>query len=173
MKPKENPLELLEKLVKKKSKEKREHECLKDPERSLTDKDDWFIYVPSCFNDCLDIAKTTRSHGKKPEKNEIKKVWTQGSRFSFHRGSILYDTPKAYEKWGDAIKSINYCISILNGTSAEPAARENERICGNVEFSVLSPCRQTKKLTELGTFSLTQDEFIRFLIEGNPEIIVK
>ena len=171
MKPKEDSLKLLEKLVKKKSKEKRESECLKDPERSLTDKDNWFIYVPSCFNDCLDIAKTDRSSGEKTEKNAARKVWTQGSRFSFHRGCILYDTPKAYGKWNDAIKSINYCISILNGTSAEPAISENERIRGNVEFLVFSPFRRTKKLKKLGTFSLTQDEFIRFLIKGNPEII--
>ncbi len=179
MKSVEDSLELLKKLINQNyingkkvypSKQKRDTKCLKNPERVLTDKDNWFIYVPACFNACLDIEKTERTDQKTKKK---KKVWTQGSRFSFHRGCTLYDTSKAYGKWGNVIKSINYCISILNGTSAEPAAGKNERIHGNVEFSVFSPCRRTKKLKKLGTFSLTQDEFLHFLIKGNSEIIAK
>lgn len=182
MKSTEDSLKLLEKLINQKlinkkkvypSKQKRYTDCLKNPQRNLIDKDDWFIYVPSCFNDCLDISKTDRRSGKMSDKNVIKKVWTQGSRFSFHRGCVLYDTPKAYQKWSDAIKSVGYCISILNGTSAEPAISEKERIHGNVEFSVFSLCKRTKELKEVGIFSLSQDKFIRFLIKGNPEIIVK
>lgn len=193
MKSKEDALKLLKKLVTQKflekegrypTKEKRHTEFLKDPERTLIDNDEWFIYVPPCFNDCLDIAKTDRrvktgrkirdkKTGRMRDETEIRKVWTQGSRFTFHRGCTLYDTPKAYHRWRDAINEIKFCVSIHNGTSAEPAMNEEKRITGTVEFSILKPSTQTMSLKEIGTFTLTQDEFISFLISGNPEIISK
>jgi hypothetical protein len=166
------------------AKEQRNTECLKDPERTLDYQDEWFIYVPSCFNDCLDIAKTDRVvktvcsipdqkiQGKKTKK-KTEKVWTQGSRFAFHHGCTLYDTPKAYGKWGDAINEIKYCISIQSGASAEPAMNEKERNPGIVKFSTLSLSAQTTNLEKRGIFTLTQDKFIDFLISGNPQIIPK
>jgi len=193
MKSKNESLKLLQKLITQKflggkgrypAKEKRHTEFLKNPERILIDNDEWFIYVPSCFNDCLDIAKTDRrvktgreikdeKTGIMKDKKEIKKVWTQGSRFAFHRGCTLYDTPKAYHRWCDAINEIKYCVSIHSGTGAEPAMNKKERITGAVEFSILTPSTQTMSLKEIGTFTLTQDKFISFLINGNPEIISK
>ena len=166
MKSRNDSLKLLQKLIRQKSREKRDTDHLKNPERSHEDRDEWFIYVPSCFNDCLDIAKTDRVVKKKRVK-----VWTQGSRCAFHRGCTLYDTPKAYHRWGDAIDEIKYCVSIHGGTSAEPAVNEEERIHGKVEFAVLSPSTRTTSLEEIGAFTLTQDEFISFLINGNPQII--
>ena len=166
------------------SKEKRHTECLKNPERIHKDKDEWFVYVPSCFNDCLDIAKTDRvvktdrlvldekTQKMKPEK-KTEKVWTQGSRFAFHHGCTLYDTSKAYHRWGDAINEIKYCVSIQSEKNAKPAMDKDERDSGKVVFSILSPCSQTMSLKEIGEFKLTQDEFVRFLINGNPEIISK
>ena len=193
MKSKNDSLKLLKKLTTQKflekerrypSKEKRHTECLKNPERIHKNKDEWFIYVPSCFNDCLDIAKTARvvktgrlvqdeKTQKKKQEKKTEKVWTQGSRFAFHRGCTLYDTPKAYHRWGDAITEIKYCVSIHSGKSAEPAMNEKERFPGLVEFSILSPCSQAMNLKEIGEFTLTQDEFISFLIKGNSEIISK
>jgi hypothetical protein len=166
------------------SKETRLTELLKKPDRDQSDKDNWFIYVPSFFNDCLDITKTPRvvetissskdeTTQKVKKVKKVEKVWTQGSRFAFHRGCILYDTPKAYQKWGNAVEKINYCISIYSGTIAVPAMNEKERFPGVVEFSILSPRPLTMKLEEIGEFTLTQDEFVGFLINGNPEIIPK
>lgn len=193
MKSKGESLKLIQKLITQKflekearytAKEKRYTEFLKNPERTLTDNDDWYIYVPSCFNDCLDISKTDRviktdqfvldqkTQEMRPKK-KTKKVWTQGSRFAFHRGCTLYDTPKAYHRWADAINEIKYCVSIHRGTSAEPAMNEKERIRGIVEFSILSPSTRTRSLKEIGAFTLTQDKFISFLIKGIPEIISK
>jgi len=173
MKSRNDSLSLLQKLIRQKSREKRYTECLKDPERAHEDKDEWFMYVPSCFNDCLDIAKTDRvvKTDDSGPKKKTKKVWTQGSRFSFHRGCTLYDTPKAYHRWGDAINEIRYCVSIYRGENAEPAARDNDRKSGTVEFTVLSPSKRAASFEEIGTFKLTQDEFIGFLIDGNPQII--
>jgi len=183
MKTKETSLKLLKKIITQKklekedrypSNEKRHTELLKEPDRIQSDKDDWFIYVPSCFNDCLDIAKTSRViKDETTQEKKIEKIWTQGSRFDFHRGCILYDTSKAYQKWGNAVEKIKYCISIYSGTSAVPAMNEKERFSGVVEFSILSPRLLTTKLEEIGEFTLTQDEFVSFLINGNPEIIPK
>ena len=149
-----------------KARDKREGNCLKNPERSNEDKDEWFIYVPSCFNDCLDIAKTDRV-----VKKEKRKEWTQGSRFAFLRGCTLYDTPRAYHRWGDVIKEIKYCICIEDGESVKLATKEDERKPGKVKFAVLTPSSRTAILEGIGTFELTQDEFVKFLIEGNPQII--
>ena len=194
MNSKDDTLKLLQKLITQKFlvKERRypKHEkryaeyFLKNPERNDKDKDEWFIYVPSCFNDCLDIAKTDRRvrtgckvkdkrTGKIKDEKKTKKVWTQGSRFTFHRGCTLYDTPKAYNRWGDAINELKYCISIHSGKSAKPAMDTEKRYDGEVKFSIHSPCSQTMRLEEIGTHTLTQDEFISFLINGDPKIISK
>jgi hypothetical protein len=190
MKTRESSLKLLEKLITQEklknenrypSKEKRKTDLLKEPDRAQTNKDEWFIYVPSCFNDCLDIAKTNRvkktttSSEEETEKEEKKivKVWTQGSRFAFHRGCILYDTPKAYQKWENATYEIKYCISIYSAKDAVPAMNEQERFPGVVDFSILSPKPLTTKLEEIGEFTLTQDEFVSFLINGNQKILPK
>lgn len=180
MKSRKDSLELLRGLIDQKSRQHRRTKCLKNPERIYEDKDEWFIYVPSCFNDCLDIAKTDRvektgqnifdekTQKMKPEK-KTKKVWTQGSRFAFHRGCTLYNTPKAYRRWDYALKEIRYCISIHYGESVKMIKKKREP--GNVKFAVLTPSPRTLSLEEIGTFELTQDDFVRFLIDGNPRII--
>ena len=87
------------------TKNNRSTKLLKNP-NSKTQKG-WFIYVPPCFNDALDIKKTERVG------RENKLVWTQGSSFFFKRGDTLYDTPEAYRIWSEALKSINYCFPEL------------------------------------------------------------
>lgn len=182
MKSKDETIELLNKLITQKLskktgeyiREKRFTQLLKKPERTFIDDDKWFIYVPSCFNDCLDIAKTDRVEtDQETNEKQVKKIWTQGSRFDFHRGCILYDTPKGYQKWPYAINEIKYCISIHSGEIAKPAMVKEERKPGKVIFSIFSPYPMSKNLETIGEFTLTQDEFIKFLIIGNSEIIPK
>jgi hypothetical protein len=158
--------ELLEKRNIYRIKEKRYTELLKNPERSQDEIDNWYFYVPSFFNDCLDIAKTTRVINHKD-----RKIWTQGSRFNFHRGCVIYDTSKAYDKWDKAFNEIKHCITIISARQAKPAINHNERDSGEVVFLLLSPSTKTMTLNEIGTYKLTQDEFIGFLINGNFEIL--
>ncbi len=181
MKSKEETIKFLQKLITQKKsektdsypiKEKRYTELLKYPEKSLLGSDEWFVYVPQCFNDCLDIAKTDRVIiDKQTKEKQTKKIWTQGSRFSFHRGCILYDTPEAYLNWAKAINEIKYCISIHCGEDAKPAMGKEERKSGRVEFSILVKGFMTNKLESKGEFTLSQDEFVKFLIIGNHEIL--
>lgn len=164
------------------SRDNRQLKLLKSPEETNHEKNEWFIYVPTYFNECLDISKTDRvvktgrqivdeKTGKTKDEKKTIKEWTQGSRFSFHRGCTLYDTPKAYQEWSAAIRKTKYCISIEDSMDARPAMNFDDRFPGEVEFSVYTPSSKQDKLQEIGTFTLSQDEFVRFLIKGNPEII--
>ncbi len=180
MKSKEETVKFLQKLITQKKsektgsysiKEKRYTELLKDPEIISIDCNKWLIYVPSCFNDCLDIAKTDRVvTDKQTKEKHTEKIWTQGSRFSFHRGCILYDTPKAYNNWSDAINEIKLCISIHNGEDAKPAIDTEGRNSGKVEFSIMIPGDMSNKLVSKGKYTMSQDEFVQFLIIGKPDI---
>ena len=123
--------------------------------------------VPTCFNNALDIKQTPRM---KDGKETL--VWTQGSEFSFKTGDTIYDTPKAYIEWPDALKHISLCVSVEDATDAIPAKKNPEqnemipRYSGSVRFSILTPNEQQTALIKRGSFQVTQDEFILFLIEG-------
>src|SRR4051812_20610025 len=68
----------------------------------------WFMHVPRCFCDALDIKLTSRVvDGRKSN------VWTQGSEYSFKPGDTLYDTPQMNQTWGEAIKHISVSLQIM------------------------------------------------------------
>src|SRR4051794_1169574 len=48
----------------------------------------WFMHVPSCFNDALDLRQTPRVN----DAGETRMVWTQGPSFDFKTGDVLYDS---------------------------------------------------------------------------------
>ena len=89
-------LTILDDLIRDKpTREKRGTDLLKDPAAEATEG--WYMCVPPCFNEALDIKRTERVEGKK--KNL---VWTQGSAFSFKQGDTVYDTADAYKVWAEA-----------------------------------------------------------------------
>src|ERR1019366_4498825 len=117
---KQNSLQILDKLVKpEKQRQRRLSDLLRPPDIAAVD---WFMFVPTCFNAALDIQQTTRII----EKRETLQ-WTQGSTFSFSVGDIIYDTPKAYEKWSDALKHVRYCFHITDATPVAPANGSAQR----------------------------------------------
>jgi hypothetical protein len=146
-------------------------ELLKSPQDNETN--DWYMCVPACFNNALDIRLTARKM-----KGRDTLVWTQGSAFSFKAGDTLYDTPAAYLEWGEALKKLSLCISIEQATDAVPERRKNQqdentpRNPGSVRFSALSPNNFKTALTKIGEFQMTQDDFVFLLIRG-PEGEVK
>ena len=78
---------ILDRIIREKpSRESRLTELLKDP--SADSPEGWFMCVPTCFNDALDIKQTQRIESKRKSL-----VWTQGSTFSFKEGDQLYNTP--------------------------------------------------------------------------------
>jgi hypothetical protein len=153
-------LELLKEVTSKNAiRQTRSLDLLKHPEK---DSDGWFMCVPSCFNEALDIKQTERvTNGKKTI------CWTQGASFSFKPGDTIYDTPIAYEVWSEALKHINICFSVNNAINAGASEDGKCRYPGLVTFVILKPDEQRTKLMEQEEQTLSQDDFVNFLITGN------
>jgi hypothetical protein len=161
----EKAVKLIEDSGNKGPRTKRLPDLIKPPEDNETYN--WHMCVPACFNNALDIKQTPRiKDGKECS------VWTQGSAFSFKTGDTIYDTPKAYLEWRQALRYISRCISVEDATDAIPAKkniRQNvviPRDPGSVLFSILTPNEQKTGIVKRGSFQLTQDEFVLFLING-------
>ena len=143
--------------------QKRLIELLRRPDVLTTD---WFMFVPSCFNAALDIQETVRIIKDQGEKRGALQ-WTQGSKFSFSVGDVVYDTPRAYEKWSEALKHIRHCFHVRAATSVAPANGASQRSAGRVTFDLLIPDKSKTKLTLGSKHDMTQDEFVRLLIAGS------
>ena len=157
-------LRVLEALTRDPSKrERRSTELLRDPESPGSA--DWAMYLPTCFNDALDIRRTTRIEDKVPVER-----WTQGSTFGFRAGDILYDTPEAYQDWAAARPRLRACIQVRDATPVTPAQPGAPRNPGRVEFDLLRPGPNDPQPVPPLSLILTQDEFVRGLITGewNP-----
>ena len=153
-------LTILDDLIReKRSRENRMEKLLKDP--STESGEGWYMCVPSCFNEALDIKRTERV------KNKNKRlVWTQGSWFSFKRGDTIYDTPDAYKVWSEALESISLCVQVKIAYNAGPSDGVSERFSGSVTFSILTPNKTRTKVVERAEHTMSQDDFVRFLIAG-------
>lgn len=122
---------------------------------------DWFMHVPVCFNNALDIRRTIRVGADKP-------VWTQGANFSFSAGDTIYDTTQAYDRWADALLHIRYCFHVSQATAVSPPTTGAGRQPGSVTFTVSTPNEPRSALSHVRTSTVTQDEFVRLLITGFP-----
>ena len=121
----------------------------------------WYMYVPPCFNDAMDIRLTDRKiHGEK------KLTWTQGPFFSFDRGDTLYDTQLAYQEWAKALEHISLCISIRNASPVITGPKGSPRNPGKVFFEILVPNDKKTQLVKLNEHVMNQNDFVRFLVIG-------
>jgi hypothetical protein len=123
----------------------------------------WFMHVPTFFREYLDIRLTKRRENK-----ERVNMWTQGSRFNFKEGCLLYDTPNYQLQWSEAMRFINVGFQVKGATPATPrnAAKKLGRDQGYVEFDVLLPNSSRTRLIRSVTKVLAQDDFVRILITG-------
>jgi hypothetical protein len=124
---------------------------------------DWYMHVPPCFNDALDIKQTPRVL---VPKTKPVATWTQGREFKFKAGDVIYDTPRAYEQWSEALRYIRLCVHVRSATDATSPPPPARRSPGSVTFDVLVPTTDRKQLVRSATHTLTHDAFIRFLICG-------
>jgi hypothetical protein len=81
----------------------------------------------------------------------------------------IYDTPKAYSEWSEALKQPSLCISVEESTIATPKKntekKENTpRNPSSVLIYSLILNRQKTTLIKHGNSQLTEDEFELFLI---------
>lgn len=129
--------------------------------RSLDNDQNWAFYVPSQFNEALDIKKTARI-----ENGSAIEVWTQGANFAFKAGDVIYDHPDGYFTWKFALRSIKLCIQIKQGIDVAPATSSSRRQSGRVDFQILTPDPKNVALVHKSKHRLSQDDFVRFLISG-------
>jgi hypothetical protein len=159
-------LRLFEKLIEiredDKGRFKRSMKVLRNPEANKSDG--WFLYIPPCFNDALDIKQTIRK-----QKDKIELVWTQGATFFFNIGDTLYNTEMAYLEWSEALKHISYCIKITDASSSVPASKTVSRFPGSVSFDVYVPKNDRSQLELREHRNMTQDNFVKYLICGETQ----
>lgn len=122
----------------------------------------WYFCVPPSFRSALDIQLTTRVID-----GQQKELWTQGSTFHFAAGDAIYDSPAAYLAWD--LRFFNFCLDIRRASPAEPTKAKKPRQPGTVIFDILVPTPQKTALEKRRETVLTQDAFVRLLIEGPPQ----
>jgi hypothetical protein len=120
---------------------------------------DWFMHVPICFNNALDIRRTVRVGSPKP-------VWTQGANFSFAPGDTIYDTSDGYQTWAAALRHIRYCFHVSGATAVSSPTTTAPRQPGTITFTVSAPNDSRTALSHIRTYTVTQDDFVRLLISG-------
>jgi hypothetical protein len=163
----ERSLNVLETLIgDKRRKANRRTELLREPEEEYTQ--DWYMCVPKCFNDALDIKKTTRIERVQGQKQE-KLVWTQGTAFSFKVGDTMYDTPSAYSlPWSQALQKLRLAVQVKEVIDAMQSDKNVPGSSANVVVEIFVPNDTKTMLERTGEHTLPQDDFVRFLIIG-PE----
>lgn len=136
----------------------------------------WYFAVPEAYRDALDITQEERAvtlkhtevgkDGSKTYRIEKHKemTWVQGRNFSFKKGDVIYDTPKAYEEWSEALKHIKYSIQV---TEAKPNTVDHDGpVAGMVRFDIYTPNRAKSGIDKVASREITQDEFVSLLKHG-------
>ena len=154
---------------------------------------EWYMSIPEAFRPALDMEQSERKiEGQK------RLVWTQGSRFSFKLGDTLYDSHHAYKAWPEGLQDTDLCIQVKEASQAVPSDRKGKKSTqidwrktfksspsktieeaiklsqiprdpGKVGFVIKTPDEDRQAMVERTSKTLTQDEFVRFLIIGLPE----
>lgn len=108
--------------------------------------DDWAFHVGYGFRDALDIKLQERVKDKKRIM-----VWTQGPIISFKEGDLIHS------------KDDKMSVQVITGTPSAWYADKDTFDQGSVSFTV----RGIEELKGIPK-SLSQYEFLQFLIDGNP-----
>ena len=120
----------------------------------------WFMAVKECYRNELDVKLTERKKNKQSYSE-----WTQGPYFSFAEGHLFYDTPKAYRKWGQALKIMKKACKI---TSSTPTILDKNKnlVEGTVNFTTYKPDKKATSLIAIQDYKVSQREFVDFLKTG-------
>lgn len=148
----------------------------------------WKFPIPEAFKDALDIKLTTRK-----EKGKSLSVFTQGKNYAFSANDTIYDTPKAYKIWKEALREFNYCVEIQEAVPSENIQTKEFKIehptsfledgkesnkqkkfvftktrtsNGYIKFKLLKPDQAKEKLVLHGVYETDQEKFVSFLQTG-------
>jgi hypothetical protein len=122
---------------------------------------DWFMWVPPCFNAALDILQTTRILDRQQTL-----IWSQGSSFSFAAGDVIYNDPRAYNEWSNALPHVRYSFRITTASPVTLGEGTNTRKPGSVTFELLMPNDAKTGIECDSRHTVTQDDLVRLLITG-------
>ena len=125
--------------------------------------DGWHMAVKECYRNELDIKLTERKKGKQSFME-----WTQGPYFAFAEGDLFYDTPKAYKKWAQAIRTIKIACKIISATPTNIDKNKN-LVEGTVRFTIYKPDDNFESLVAIQSYESSQEEFVNFLRTGVVE----
>lgn len=123
----------------------------------------WHFVVREAFALALDIRLTRRVANKDRPKGEAPiytQILTQGDRYSFRAGDVIYDSPKATEpgvRWSEALRCFTQRIKITLATDGPD---------GSVHFEIQAPDREAQAVYSVSNHIVTQAEFVRFLKTG-------
>jgi hypothetical protein len=123
----------------------------------------WAFSLPASFKAAFDIRWDVR------QENRVRRqTWTQGTNFSFSCGDIIYDTPKAYEVWSDALQHFTTCLQVIEAIPSRPGSG------GQVRFRASHPNDQRTALVSGKIYTCSQPQFVELLrngtFEGKPHI---
>lgn len=120
----------------------------------------WHFAVGEFFKIELDIKLTERV-----EKGKKVMMWTQGPFYCFDEGNMIYDTPKAYLQWAEALKHINlYCQ--VQRAIPNKLDEKKEFINGFVSFTLNTINKEKTGVENIGFYHLSQNNFVEFLKTG-------
>ncbi|MHA3770948.1 BRCT domain-containing protein [Verrucomicrobiota bacterium sgz303538] len=136
----------------------------------------WAFAVPEHFNGAIDIVQNATGSEtglRVPE-------WSQGAMFSFQPGDVLYDHLSGYtEVWSEALSYVRRIVTVIeakavaaSGRTTGPDGKPGQRIPrdpGTVTFKLQRVDPDSHKVTQGNVCTLTQDDFVRFLITGTPQ----
>lgn len=120
----------------------------------------WHFVLPAAYKPELDIRLTERV-----EDGKTVLRWTQGPFYCFTEGQVIYDTRKAYQVWSEALGHIGRYCKIINAAACS-IGPENEFLSGQVFFRIRQPNADQKGVEDMGTYRMTQVDFVEFLKTG-------
>jgi hypothetical protein len=126
----------------------------------------WAFQIHGVFAKNLCILDKTLS--KKELDSGTKPYKVQGGFFNFTANQMLYDTPLAYlSPWNECLKHIKYGLEIEKAIpvsiSEETGKRDPGLVSGWIYINTGKGVKKNKP------FSMTQDAFVRVLIDGFQE----
>jgi hypothetical protein len=123
--------------------------------------EDWYFCVPIFFYDALDIQFTYQKKMK---------LWTQGSAFNFSTGDVLWNNAHHYcENFVSYSIKPKIGVQVQSSSACLPQTKNRLRNSGKVNFTIFAERNDlnSKSLWKIaGQYSLSQDDFIEFLIKG-------
>lgn len=131
--------------------------------------DGWHMTLKDSFKNELDIRLTER---KKNKTSYLE--WTQGPYYCFSEGQLIYDVPEAYSGWNDALNKVSTACQIVEAKPNTPIKIDNTQngkseyrvLDGYVKFLLFKPDEGRTKLVPYVGYTLSQNDFVRFLKTG-------